>query len=297
MNLTNSDQTIKSKIYTIRGVQVMIDKDLGELYRVETKRINEAVKNNPDKFPDDFYFELTDNELNNLRSKISTANFSKIRTNPKAFTEQGIYMLATILKSKVASNITVSIIRTFANMRKLIKDNDFYLQQLRELEKRQLSYEIKSDEKFDTILNALEDKTLKPKQGIFYKGQIFDAHNFISDIIRDANKSIILIDNYVDDSVLTLFSKNQNIDITIYTKIISKQLKLDLDKYNTQYKNITIKTFKDAHDRFMIIDAKEVYHIGASLKDLSKKWFGFSRFDIEVFGLIDKLEIIKTSEP
>jgi hypothetical protein len=120
----NSD--IKSKIYTIRDKQVMLDRDLAELYNVETKRINEAVKNNTDKFPNDFYFELSDGELNNLRSKISTANFSKTRTNPKVFTEQGVYMLATILKSKVATQITVSIIRTFANMRILINSNHFY---------------------------------------------------------------------------------------------------------------------------------------------------------------------------
>ena len=140
------------------------------------------------------------------------------------------------------------------------------------------------------ISNKIEDKTLKPKQGIFYNGQVFDAHNFISDIIRDAKSSIKLIDNYVDDSVLTLFSKNQNIDITIYTKTISKQLRLDLDKYNAQYKNITIKNFKDSHDRFMIVDNVDVYHIGASLKDLGKKWFAFSLFDVGAFGLLGRLK-------
>ena len=142
----------------------------------------------------------------------------------------------------------------------------------------------------NNISSGLEDKTLKQKQGIFYNGQVFDAYTFISDIIRDAKLSIILIDNYIDDSILTLFSKNQNLDITIYTKTISKQLKLDLDKYNTQYKKITIKNFKDSHDRFMIIDNIDVYHIGASLKDLGKKWFAFSKFDINSFGLMDRLK-------
>jgi len=139
-------------------------------------------------------------------------------------------------------------------------------------------------------LNILEQKELKPSHGIFYNGQIFDAYTFISDLIRDANLSIILIDNYIDDSILTLFSKNQTIDITIYTHTISKQLRQDLDKYNSQYKFITIKNFKNSHDRFMIIDEKEVYHIGASLKDLGKKWFAFSKIKIDSQDILKKLQ-------
>ena len=285
MQLVQQTQNIQNKIYTIRGLQVMVDRDLAELYGVETKRINEAVKNNPDKFPSDFYFELEDFEVEDLRSKVSTTNFSKTRINPKVFTEQGIYMLATILKSKVASQITVSIIRTFANMRKVIKSNTDMFQRFERIEQR-LS---KHDDNFKHLFNALEDKSLQPKQGIFYNGEVFDAYNFVADLIRSSKESIILIDNYIDDTTLTLFSKNQNTDVTIYTQTISKELKLDLEKYNTQYKNITIKSFKDSHDRFMIIDNKKVYHIGASLKDLGKKWFGFSRFDVGAFGLIEKL--------
>ena len=148
-----------------------------------------------------------------------------------------------------------------------------------------------TNNKFDKLFDNLEDKSLKPKQGIFYDGQVFDAYNFVSDLIRDAKSSIILIDNYINDSVLTLFSKNQNIDVTIYTKTISKQLSLDLEKYNLQYKNIEIKNFKDAHDRFMIIDSVDVYHIGASLKDLGKKWFAFSRFDVGAFDVLKRLVI------
>ncbi len=154
----------------------MLDSDLAQLYGVETKRINEAVRNNPDKFPDDFYFEATNDELENLRSKFSTSSWGGNRYSPKLFTEQGIYMLATILKSKVATDITVMIIRTFANMRRLINSNDFYIHQLKELEKRQLTYEIKSDEKFDKIFDALENKQIHLTNGIFYNGQIFDAY-------------------------------------------------------------------------------------------------------------------------
>jgi hypothetical protein len=285
-----NDINIQDEIYNIRGLQVMLDRDLAELYGVETKHINQAVKNNNDKFLSDFFFELDNDEFNILRSNDLTAKFSKTRTNPKVFTEQGIYMLATILKSKIASDITVSIIRTFANMRKLINSNDFYTHQLKELEKRQLNYEIKSDEKFDNIFNALEDKQLKPANGIFYDGQIFDAYTFISNILRTAKKSIILIDNYVDDITLTLFSKIPNIQVSIYTHTISKQLKLDLEKYNKQYKNITLKTFKNSHDRFLILDDKEVYLIGASLKDLGQKWFGFSKLDISsIDAMLKKL--------
>lgn len=261
------NQDIQSKIYTIRGLQVMLDRDLAILYEVETKRVNEAVKNNLDKFPDDFYFELEDEEFNTLRSKISTANFSKIRTNPKVFTEQGIYMLATILKSKVATNITLSIIRTFADMRKFFLSNYDLFQKIETIEKRQIGYELKSDKKFEKLFEAIEQTGLKTSYGIFYDGQMFDAYIFIADLIRGAKSKVVLIDNYIDDSVLTLFSKNQNIDVTIYTHSVSKQLKLDIEKYNSQYKTITIKNFKDSHDRFMIVDNMEVYHIGASLKD------------------------------
>lgn len=149
--------------------------------------------------------------------------------------------------------------------------------------------QIQSNNKIDTILNNIEGRTLAPIEGIFYNGQIFDAYTFVSDLIRDAKSNIILIDNYIDDSVLTLFTKNQNISVTIYTKTISKQLLLDLKKYNSQYKTINIKKFQDSHDRFMIID-DVVYHIGASLKDLGKKWFAFSKFDIDSFGILEKLK-------
>ena len=267
----------------------MLDSDLAQLYGVETKRINEAVKNNPDKFPDDFYFEATDDELENLRSKISTSSWGGNRYSPKLFTEQGIYMLATVLKSKVATEITVKIIRTFANMRKLIKSNDFYAHQLKELEKRQLIYEIKSDDKFDKIFNALENKQLHPTNGIFYNGQIFDAYVFISDLIKIANESIVLIDNYVDDTTLTLFSKNQNIKIQIFTSTISKQLQLDINKYNQQYNNLEVKITKNFHDRFIILDDCDVYHIGASLKDLGNKIFAFSKISIDCNDILKRL--------
>ncbi|MFA9239394.1 MAG: ORF6N domain-containing protein [Candidatus Paceibacteria bacterium] len=285
-NLIINENSIKDKIHTIRNVQVMLDKDLAELYGVETKHINQAVRNNQDKFMDDFYFELTNNEFENLRSKNLTANFSKTRTNPKVFTEQGIYMLATILKSKVASQVTVYIIKTFANMRKLISQNISMFERFERIEQRLTIH----DENFDKLFEALEDKTLNPKQGIFYDGEVFDAYVFINDLLKLATNEIILIDNYIDETVFTLFSKYSNIKIKIYTKTISKQLKLDFQKYETQYKNIELFEFKNSHDRFLIIDKKEVYHLGASLKDLGKKWFAFSKFEIENLKILDYLK-------
>lgn len=285
-NLIINENSIKDKILTIRNHQVMLDKDLAELYGVETKHINQAVRNNQDKFMDDFYFELTNNEFENLRSKNLTANFSKTRTNPKVFTEQGIYMLATILKSKVASQVTVYIIKTFANMRKLISKNISMFERFERIEQRLTIH----DENFDKLFEALEDKTLKPKQGIFYDGEVFDAYVFINDLIKIAVDEIIIIDNYIDETVFTIFSKYPNIKVQIYTLNITKQLKLDFQKYETQYKNIELFEFKNSHDRFLIIDKKEVYYLGASLKDLGKKWFAFSKFEIENLRILDYLK-------
>ena len=281
-----NENSIKDKIHNIRECQVMLDRDLAELYGVETKRINEAVRNNQDKFIEDFYFALTDMEFENLRSKISTANFSKIRTNPKVFTEQGIYMLATILKSKVASQVTVYIIQTFANIRKFISQNTIIYERFERIEQRLHLH----DNNFDKLFEALEDKKLQAKQGIFFDGQVYDAYAFINDLIKLSKNDIVLIDNYINETVFTLFSKYPNIKIKIYTHTITKQLKLDYQKYQTQYNNIELLEFKNAHDRFLILDKKEVYHIGASLKDLGKKWFAFSKFQIDSFEILKMLK-------
>ena len=285
-DLIINENSIKDKIYTIRNMQVMLDRDLAELYCVETKRINEAVKNNQDKFMDDFYFELNDLEFEYLRSKISTTSFIKTRTNPKVFTEQGIYMLATILKSKVASQVTINLIKTFANMRKLISQNIALFERFERIENRLTIH----DKNFNLLFKALEDKNNIPVQNIFFDGQIYDAYSFVNDLIKLANSEIVLIDNYIDDTVFTLFSKYPNINFIIYTNNISKQLKLDFEKYSKQYKNIALKTFKSSHDRFLIIDKKEIYHLGASLKDLGKKWFAFSKMSFDIDLIFNRLK-------
>ena len=285
-----NENNIKDKIYTIRNLQVMLDKDLAELYGVETNHINQAVRNNQDKFQDDFYFELSDYEFEDLRSKNLTANFSKTRINPKVFTEQGIYMLATILKSKIASQVTVYIIKTFANIRKIISQNISMFERFERVEQRLTIH----DKNFDRLFEALEDRSLKAKQGIFYDGQIFDAYVFVNDLLKLATTEIILIDNYIDETVFTIFSKYPNIKIKIFTQNISKQLKLDFEKYQKQYQNIELKGFKNSHDRFLIIDKKNIYHLGASLKDLGKKWFAFSKFEMNTFDVLVRLKQSKT---
>ncbi len=286
------NQTVENKIFTLRGKQVMLDSDLAKLYQVETKRINEAVRRNPEKFPNDLMFDMTKEETESLKSQ--NATFKESLNNrkylPKVFTEQGVYMLATVLKSKVATDVTLSIMRTFTKMKHFLSQNANLFAKIDAIEKRQITYELTTDEKLKKIFNTLEDKSIKPTQGIFFDGQIFDAYEFVSNLIKSAKKDIVLVDNYIDETVLTLFSKNQDIQITIYTKTISKQLKLDLDRYNAQYKPITIKKFNLSHDRFLIIDKEEVYHIGASLKDLGKKWFAFNKMDKESIAILEKLK-------
>lgn len=298
-----NENTIKNKIFTIRGLSVMIDRDLAELYQVETKVFNQSVKRNSERFPENFRFQLTDEEYQNLRSQIVTSSSddslrSQIvtlehggrRYLPYVFTEQGVSMLSAILKSKVAIEVSIKIINSFVNMRKVLSSNSYIFQRLENIETLRIKDKIEIDEKFDRIFNALEDNSLKPKQGIFYDGQMYDAYVFISDLIRTSKYSIILIDNYCDDSVLTLLSKrNTDVKCAIYTKNISKQLLHDLEKHNSQYPDIKIKQFNSSHDRFLIIDNKDVYHIGASLKDLGKKWFAFSKLDIESFDILTRL--------
>jgi len=284
-------ENIANKIYTIRRVQVILDRDLAELYGVETKRLNEQVRRNIARFPEDFMYQLTENEKNELVAKCDHLKSLKFSYQmPHVFTEQGVAALSGVLKSKRAIEVNIQIMRAFVAMRRFISKNAEIFTRLDGVEKKQLEYRIKTDKKFEKVFEAIENKEFVKKQGIFFEGLIFDAYKFISDLIRSAKKSIILIDNYVDDSVLTLFSKREkNVSVEIYTKNITKQLRLDLNKYNSQYGKIEIKELKHSHDRFMIIDNKNVYHIGASLKDLGKKWFAFSRFDKAAFRLLDRL--------
>lgn len=279
---------IRNLIYTIRGKQVMLDSDLASLYQVETKNLNKAVKRNIERFPASFCFQLTEKEVENLRFQIGTSslNYGGRRYLPYVFTEQGVAMASAILRSDIAVKMSVQIMEAFVEMRRMLISNASLFHRLDNIELRQLE----ADQKFEEIFKALESDKLHSEKGIFYNGQVFDAYAFVSDIIRSAGSSIILLDNYVDDTVLTLLGKrNDNVTATILTKSISNQLRLDLQRYNSQYPAIDIEIFSDAHDRFLIIDNTELYHIGASLKDLGKKWFAFSRMDIEVGRMLQIL--------
>ena len=290
MNEIFKIENIQNVIFTIRDKQVMLDRDLAELYQVEIRILNQAVKRNIERFPEIFRFQLNQNEYQNLlrsQNVILEKGKGKHRKYlPYAFTEQGVAMLSAVLRSDIAIKVSIQIMQAFVEMKRFITANASVFQRLDNIEKKQLI----TNQKFERIFKALEDKSIIPKQGIFYNGQIFDAYKLIGDIIRAVKHSIILIDNYVDDSVLMLFTKcKKDVDVTIYTKKISKMLKQDLDKHNEQYPPIKINKLTTAHDRFLIIDRKTVYHFGASLKDLGKKWFAFSKLDIDVNDILEKL--------
>jgi len=279
---------IQSLIFTIRGVHVMIDRDLASIYGVETRRLNEQVRRNIERFPSQFMFQLTKEEMEFWKSQIATSSKIKmgLRKPPLAFTEQGVAMLSSVLRSKIAIKVSIQIIQAFVEMKKNISENAGIFQRLDKIERKQII----TDKKFEQIFKALEDKSIKPKQGIFYDGQVFDAYVFVAGLIKSASKSILLIDNYIDETVLQLFTKRKKtVSVTIYTKKISKILQQDLNMHNSQHPKIIIKQFTKAHDRFLIIDEVTVYHFGASLKDLGKKWFAFSRMDLQALEMISNL--------
>ena len=295
--VANSDQLpkvidIKPMIRVVRGQQVMIDRDLALLYGVETKRLNEQVKRNIERFPDDFMFQLSKEDVEILKSQNATSSWGGDRRLPYAFTEQGIAMLSSVLKSQTAVDVNIRIMRAFVSMRRFIATNAQLFQRLETIEYHQLEMKQRqevTDKRIDEVFKRL-DANIPPLQGIFYDGQVFDAYRFVSDLIRKAKHSIVLIDNYVDDTVLALLDKRQNgVMATIYTQRISSRFQLDVDRHNAQYPPIEIKLFNKAHDRFLLID-DEVYHIGASIKDLGKKWFGFTLMrDISANELITKI--------
>jgi len=284
------EELIQSKIYTIRGKQVMLDSDLAELYKVETRRLNEQVKRNIERFPEEFMLQLTEIEFESLRSQIATLRRGRGQHRkylPFVFTEQGVAMLSAVLKSDVAVKISIQIMQIFIQMRKIISNNALIFQRMDKIEQKQLL----TDEKLERVFQAIESKELKPQQGIFFEGQIFDAYVFVSELIKQAKKSIILIDNYVDETVLTLLTKRcETCKAIIYTQKISEKLKLDLQKHNTQYPAIEMYEFKESHDRFLVIDNEKIYHFGASLKDLGKKIFAFSVLKKENLNLLDRLK-------
>lgn len=306
---------IQKKIYTMRNEQVMLDSDLAVFYSVETKYLNRAVKRNSDRFPKEFMFQLTEEEWDSLRYQNGTLKSSNSlmyqngtsseeqtlssqnvilkegrgkhrKYMPYVFTEQGVAMLSAVLKSETAVKMSVQIMSAFVAMRRFLVENAGVFQRLDKLELNQTE----TDKKVNHIFDAMQSKDFEPKQGIFFDGQVFDAYKFVSGLIKKAAKTIIIIDNYIDESVLELLTKKKkNVKVTILTKNISKALMLDEKKFVEQYGNLTIKNFNKAHDRILIIDDKYLYHFGASLKDLGKKWFAFSKMDTLINDILNKL--------
>jgi hypothetical protein len=273
-NLPVIPQTqIENRIFTIRRLQVMIDRDLAEMYQVETKVLNQAVKRNSERFPQHFMFQFTEKEKTELVTICD--RFESLKhssSNPNAFTEQGVAMLSAALRSSIAVQVSIQIINAFVAMRKIVASHEGIFQRLEGVERRQ----IETEQKFEQVFKALESKNSIPNQGVFFDGQVFDAYELASRIIRSAKRNIVLIDNYIDESTLThLAKKNDKVEVLLLTKTISKQLVLDVKKANEQYGDFDVREFTLSHDRFLIIDNSEVYHLGASLKDLGKKWFAF----------------------
>ena len=275
--------SIESKILNIRNKQVMLDSELAAIYGIETKVFNQAVKRNIERFPDDFRFQLTEEEMDAFfkpasRSQIVTLNSSgnlrgsNIKYRPYAFTEQGVAMLSAVLRSETAVKVSIEIMNAFVQMRHYLQENANIISRLTNTETKLLEH----DKNFEKIFAALESNSKPKKEGIFFQGQIFDAYVFFQNIIQKAKKEVILIDGYVDLSVLERFSKKKSgVQVTIYTDSKTKISALDVQKFNSQNPQLTLNYTSKMHDRFLIIDNKTVYHIGASLKDLGKKCFAF----------------------
>jgi hypothetical protein len=286
------NREIQDMIYAIRGKQVMVDSDLSMLYQVQTKAFNQAVKRNIDRFPERFRFQLTEKEYENLKSQIATSSDGSKhggrRYMPYVFTEQGIAMLSAVLRSDVAVQVSIKIMNAFVEMRRFLVSNAGIFERLNRVELKQLE----TDQKLEKVFNYIATQT-EVKQNIFYDGQIYDAFSFIVDLIKKARNKLILIDNYVDTNTLNLLcKKNQGVSVFIAGSGNGSLTSKDISKFNAQYQGLTVKTRKDFHDRFLIIDDLEVYHIGASIKDAGKKSFGISKIEDEVLkdNLIKKVK-------
>ena len=295
LKIVNSEE-IKNLIYTIRGKQVMLDSDVAMLYHYETKNVNKAMKRNIERFPEDFCFQLTNDEFKNLRFQFGTLN-KKVNNGkvtrkylPYVYTEQGISMLAGVLKNDIAIQVSISIIRAFIEMRKFISSNAQMFERLTNVEYKLLEH----DKKFDEIFNQLQYEE-NIKQKIFFEGQIYDAYSLIIDIVKRAKSKIMIIDNYIDDSILKiLVKKNKNVEVIILTSKKSNISKLDIQKFNKEYPILKVAMTDKFHDRFIVIDNKELYHCGASIKDLGKKCFGINKIDdIEMINNFSKIQYEK----
>lgn len=288
-----SNEEIKNLIYTIRGKQVMLDSDVAMLYHYETKKINQTVKRNINRFPERFCFKLTEEELETMWSQIVTTSKSEVNKYrskkylPYVFTEQGIAMLSGLLKNEIAVQVSIKIMDAFVEMRKYINLNKYLFEKVITIESKIDKKFTEYDKKFDEVFDQLQHEE-NIKQKVFFEGQIYDAYSLIIDIIKKAYKKILIIDNYTDDSILKMLTKkNKNVEVVILTSDKSNIEKIDIQKFNKEYPILKIAKTNKFHDRFIIIDNREMYHLGASIKDLGKKCFGINK--IEDTKIIDKI--------
>lgn len=281
--MTETTQTsIENLIYVVRNRQVMLDSDLAKLYQVETKVFNQAVKRNIDRFPDSFRFQLTKDEYEALRSQFVTLNENSGRGKhrkylPYVFTEQGVAMLSAVLKSDVAVQVSINIRNAFVEMRRFIASNALLFERISNVELKQLEYQKQTDEKLEQVFQYISEHE-ESSHKVFFDGQIYDAFRLIVSLIQKAEKEITLIDGYVDVGTLNLLSKkNEDVGVTIYTQSQTRLTEKDIESFNAQYPSLEVEYTKAFHDRFLILDRKTAYHVGASLKDAGKKCFGINR--------------------
>lgn len=285
---------VEDMIYEIRGKQVMLDSDLAILYECanSTKTINQAVKRHPNRFPERFMFQLTEGEYNDLRSQVGTANISvskKSRTLPYAFTEQGVAMLATILRTNVASEVSIKIMDAFVAMRKYISSNLIEQKYINEL--------VLKDNKRIDLLEDTFNHFKSSNNEIYFEGQIYQAYSKIIDILSEAKEEIVLIDSYADKTTLDIISKIQ-VPITLLTKSKNNLKQIDIDKYNSEYTNLNIIYNDNFHDRYFILDNYIIYHCGASLNYAGSKTFSINKLEDELVinSLIDKVNQLKNKK-
>ena len=303
VNIINySIEDIKNLIYTIRGKQVMLDSDVANLYHYETKKINQAVKRNMGRFPERYCFQLTEEEIKDLKLQIATSSLESLRSQfvtlnnmgrgqhrkylPYVFTEQGIAMLSGVLRNDIAIQVSINIMDAFVEMRRFLASNGHVFERLTNVEYQLIEQGkelTKHEKQFEKVFDELQRSKIEEfNQKLFFEGQIYDAYSLIIDIIKTAENKILIIDNYIDDSILKMLSKkNKNVDVIIVTSQNSNLIKLDIHKFNKQYPTIKIIKTNKFHDRFILIDNRKLYHIGASLKDLGKKCFAISKIKDE----------------
>ena len=296
--LVTAVDSISSLIYVVRGQQVMVDSDLAMLYQVETRVLNQAVKRNPGRFPERYCFQLTKEEYENLKSQaVISSSVEKVsgyggrRKLPFVFCEQGIAMLSSVLNSEKAISVNLRIMDAFVEMRRFLIQNSALFERISAVELKQLQYQQQSDEKFERIFGYIADHS-ESEQKIFFDGQIYDAFSLLVRIIKKAKSEIILIDNYVDVGTLNILAKKgKNVDVQVYTQKRAKLTTADINKFNSQYPTLSVKVINTFHDRFLILDKKEAYLIGASLKDAGDKCFRISliRDKVHIKDILNKL--------